>query len=196
MRAWRCSLLDRSPARDVRRGRAHDTTGEDDSRVCTLPAHVSLAATPREQLVDGPSLGCERGTVTAQVVHTPVATAYIVQCNPELGSRGVVGRLWLARRMLYVRSVGGHTGPLAPTTSLAGGSDPERRRGSSNGETLWGQSDRLETDRHAGDRPRGAHVAPNGEGRERSGCDGTCQVSGDRPEGAENAGGDTGDARV
>jgi len=49
--------------------------------------------------------------------------------------------------------------------------------------------------RHAEDRRSGAHAAPNREGRERRKCDGTSKVSGEKPEGAENAGGDTGDVR-
>jgi hypothetical protein len=70
---------------------------------------------------------------------------------------------------------------------------PTRRSESSNGESLWGQRRRSEIDRDAEGHRRGGHAVPHREGRERRKCDGISKVSGDKPEGVENAGGDTGD---
>jgi hypothetical protein len=57
-----------------------------------------------------------------------------------------------------------------------------------------GRSERI--DRHAEDQRRGGHAVPRREGRERRRCDGTAKVFERKPEGVENAGGDTGTERV
>jgi len=51
-------------------------------------------------------------------------------------------------------------------------------------------------DRHAEDQRLGGHAVPSREDRERRGRDGAPKVTGPTPEGAENAGGDTGDGGV
>jgi hypothetical protein len=88
------------------------------------------------------------------------------------------------RRALSAREL---SNPMLP--GLAGRSRRKvvvvGRPGSSNGQVVWGQSTRSDTDRYAGGQPPGSHAGFGGQGHERREREGVPKVSGEKPEGVE-----------